>query len=117
MEKRVSVSTAIIALNSIVFLIVEFTGGSSDLEHMISWGAAYAPLITEEQEYYRLISCMFLHFGMEHLVNNMLALYFVGGRLEHEVGKLRFAVIYFAGGGAGSVLSYYMDIRNGTAYV
>ena len=117
MEKRVSVRIVLIALNSIVFLIVELTGGSSDLEHMISWGAAYAPLITEEREYYRLVSCMFLHFGMEHLVNNMLALYFVGGRLEREVGKLRFGVIYFAGGAAGSLLSYYMEIRNGTAYV
>lgn len=117
MQNRVSVSIVLIVLNVIIFLIVEFTGGSSDLEHMVSWGAAYTPLITENQEYYRLVSCMFLHFGMEHLVNNMLALYFVGGRLEREVGKLRFVCIYFIGGVAGSWLSYYMDIRNETSYV
>lgn len=117
MENKAPVSLAVIALNVIVFLAVEFTGGSSDLEHMVSWGAAYAPLITENGEYYRLISCMFLHFGMEHLVNNMLALYFVGGHLERAVGKLKFGLIYFLGGTAGNVLSYYMDIRKGTAYV
>lgn len=117
MRNKVSVSVFIIALNIIVFLAVEFTGGSSDLEHMVSWGAAYAPLIVQDREYYRLISCMFLHFGMEHLVNNMMALYFVGGHLERAVGKTKFILIYFLGGIAGSLASCYMDIQKGMAYV
>lgn len=117
MERRALVNRIIIVLNVIVFLAVEFTGGSSDLEHMVSWGAAYEPLITENGQYYRLLTCMFLHFGMEHLVNNMLALYFVGGHLEQAVGKLKFLLIYFIGGMAGSLASYYMDIRNNVAYV
>lgn len=117
MENKMSVSMAVIALNVVIFLVVEFTGGSADLDHMISCGAVYAPLITENQEYYRLVSCMFLHFGMEHLINNMLTLYFVGGHLERAVGKVKFILIYFIGGIAGSFFSYYIEIRKGQTYV
>lgn len=108
---KISVTIAIICLNATAFLAVEVTGGSEDLGHMIACGAAYAPLITQNHEYYRLFSCMFLHFGMTHLVNNMLALYFVGGHLERAVGKLRFLVIYLAGGLGASWLSYHRSVQ------
>lgn len=117
MDNKAPVSIMIICLNVIAFLAVEITGGSGDLEHMISCGAAYVPLIQREHEYYRLFSCMFLHFGMEHLVNNMLALYFVGGHLERAAGKVRFLVIYLAGGLGASCLSYYRDVQVGSTHV
>ncbi len=117
MERKASASVILIGLNVLAFLAVEITGGSEDLEHMLSCGAAYAPLIQQDQEYYRLITCMFLHFGMEHLINNMLALYFVGGHLERAVGKLRFLLIYLAGGAGASCLSYYRDIQRGSAHI
>lgn len=117
MDDKTPVSVTLICLNVIVFLIVEFTGGSEDLEHMIACGAAYVPLIQQEHEYYRLFTCMFLHFGMEHLVDNMLALYFVGGHLERAVGKGRFLVLYLAGGLGASCLSYYRDVQVETLQV
>lgn len=113
MDKKAPVSITIICLNVIVFFVVEITGGSEDLGHMLSCGAAYVPLIQQEHEYYRLFSCMFLHFGMEHLVDNMLALYFVGGHLERAVGKLKFLLIYLVGGVGASWLSYRRDVRVG----
>lgn len=117
MDNKTPVSIMIICLNVIVFLAVEITGGSGDLEHMISCGAAYVPLIRHGHEYYRLFSCMFLHFGMEHLINNMVALYFVGGHLERAVGKARFLLIYLAGGLGASCLSYYSDVQAGSVHV
>ena len=113
MDKKAPVSITIICLNVLVFFVVEITGGSEDLGHMLSCGAAYVPLIQQEHEYYRLFSCMFLHFGMEHLVDNMLALYFVGGHLERAVGKLKFLLIYLVGGVGASWLSYHRDARVG----
>lgn len=110
-DYKISATVAIIFLNVAAFLAVEVTGGSEDLGHMIASGAAYAPLIAQNHEYYRLFSCMFLHFGMTHLVNNMLALYFVGGHLERAVGKLKFLLIYLAGGLGASWLSYHRSIR------
>ena len=104
-------------LNVLVFLAVEFTGFSQDTVHMLDWGAAYTPYIVEEGETYRIFTSMFLHFGIEHLINNMLVLFVLGSRLERVIGSLRFAVIYFLGGIAGNVVSLLYDLRQGEAAV
>lgn len=107
----------LVVLNALVFLAVEFTGFSQDTVHMLDWGAAYTPYIVEEGETYRIFTSMFLHFGIEHLINNMLVLFILGSRLERVIGSLRFAVIYFLGGIAGNVVSLLYDLRQGEAAV
>ena len=69
-------NTIMIAVNVLVFLLTEITGSSLDSRHLINWGAAYTPFIEQGHEYYRLFTCMFLHFGLAHLGNNMLVLHF-----------------------------------------
>lgn len=115
--KKNPATWAVIIINGLVFLLVELTGGSENIENMLRWGAEFAPLIQQDGEYYRLFTCMFLHFGLAHLGNNMLVLYFVGETLEREAGKLRFLVIYLGGGLGASFLSYYADIRENSAAV
>ena len=80
-------------------------------------GAAYTPCIVEEGETYRIFTSMFLHFGIEHLINNMLVLFVLGSRLERVIGSLRFAVIYFLGGIAGNVVSLLYDLKQGETAV
>ena len=62
--KKEPITTAMLVLNLLVFLLVEITGGSQDIEHMLECGAAYTPIILEDGQWYRLFTCMFLHFGM-----------------------------------------------------
>ena len=107
----------LVVLNVLVFLAVEFTGFSQDTVHMLDWGAAYTPCIVEEGETYRIFTSMFLHFGIEHLINNMLVLFILGSRLERVIGSLRFAVIYFLGGIAGNVVSLLYDLKQGETAV
>lgn len=94
--KKEPVTVLLILLNTLIFLIVEFTGGSENGQHMLECGAAYAPLILEQGQWYRVFSSMFLHFGAPHLINNMLVLFVLGQRLEPAVGRLRFLLIYIA---------------------
>lgn len=103
----------LILLNTLIFLIVEFTGGSENGHHMLECGAAYAPLILEQGQWYRVFSSMFLHFGAPHLINNMLVLFVLGQRLEPAVGRLRFLLIYIAGGLGGNFISLFWDMRTG----
>ena len=109
--KKEPVTVFFMILNILIFLAVEFTGGTSDTMHMVDCGAAFAPAIIENHEIYRLFTSMFLHFGIEHLANNMLVLFVLGQRLEPVIGKVKFTLIYLLGGLGGNILSLYMEVR------
>ena len=102
---------ALILINVLVFIAVEFTGTSQDAWHVLEYGAAYTPYIIQNGEVYRLFTSMFLHFGIEHLVNNMLVLFVLGSRLERVIGKIRFLLIYLLGGIAGNVVSLLLELK------
>ncbi len=110
------VNYLLVAANLILFLLLELTGGSENTEHMIRWGAAYTPLI-QGGEYYRLFTCMFLHFGLQHLLNNMLLLFFLGDYMERFLGKVRYLILYLLGGFLASLFSYWTELRQGREVV
>lgn len=99
-----------VSVNVIVWLVLELLGDTQDSYFMIEHGASYLPLMLRNGEWWRLFSCMFLHFGAEHLMNNMLILYLTGMRLEHALGKIPYAILYLGSGLCGSVLSAYMEL-------
>lgn len=111
--RKEPVTVILILINVLVFLVSDLTGYSQDVMHMLDLGAAYTPLITEGGEVYRLFTSMFLHFGIAHLLNNMLVLFVLGSRLERAAGKIRFLVIYLLGGVAGNVISLLLELNSG----
>ena len=111
--RKEPVTFILILINVLVFLVSDLTGYSQDVMHMLDLGAAYTPLITEGGEVYRLFTSMFLHFGIAHLLNNMLVLFVLGSRLERAAGKIRFLVIYLLGGVAGNVISLLLELNRG----
>ena len=53
---------------------------------------------------YQLVTYMFLHGGVFHILINMFMLWMFGGDIEHQLGSKRFLVYYFiCGVGAGLV--------------
>ena len=110
--RKEPVTVALILINVLVFIAVELTGTSQNAWHVLDYGAAYTPYIVQNGEVYRLFTSMFLHFGIEHLVNNILVLFVLGSRLEQVIGKLRFLFIYLAGGMAGNIFSLILELRN-----
>ena len=113
--KKEPVTVLLILINTLIFLVVEFTGGSENGQHMLECGADYAPLILEQGQWYRMFSSMFLHFGAPHLINNMLVLFVLGQRLEPVTGKIKFFLIYIFGGLGGNMLSLFFDMYAGNA--
>lgn len=65
--------------------------------------------IHNNKEYIRLLTYMFLHANIPHFVNNMIALYLFGSRLEPRIGSLRTAIIYFGSGIASGLVSVYVS--------
>ena len=103
-------TVALIVINIAVFFILTMFGDTEDAVFMLQHGAMYEPNIIEGHEYYRIFTCLFLHFGITHLLNNMVLLGALGWNLELEIGKVRFVIIYFASGIIGNIVSLFYDL-------
>jgi len=69
-------------------------------------------------QWYRLVSSGFLHYGILHLAFNMYALWALGQTLEPMLGRVRFALVYFAcllGGSAGALLLQPNGLHGGAS--
>lgn len=106
-------TVGLIVVNIGVFLILSVMGRTEDAAFMLDHGAAYEPYIIEQHEYYRMFTSLFLHFGIEHLLNNMVLLGALGWNLELETGKIRFLLIYFLSGLGGNAASLYWNVIHG----
>ncbi|XP_073002529.1 RHOMBOID-like protein 2 [Typha latifolia] len=85
-----------------------FGPSSSKLEKL---GALQWDKVVHEHQGWRLVTCIWLHAGVVHLLANMLSLVFIGIRLEQQFGFVRIGAIYLLSGFGGSVLSS-LFIRN-----
>lgn len=104
------VTYILIALNIFMFLMLELSGGSLNIENLIQSGAKYNPAIVEG-EWWRIVSSMFLHIGAFHLFMNMLALYYLGTAVERIFGTPRFIIIYFLAGIGGGLTSFAFNVH------
>lgn len=95
----------LIAINAILFLLLEFNGGSESNNTLIEFGAKFNPLILDG-EWWRIVTSMFLHIGLFHFISNMLFLYYFGSLAEKIYGSFRFFFIYMFAGIGGSVASF-----------
>lgn len=101
------ITYTIIGINVLVYIICVLISGNPfefDNSLLVSAGANARQLV-ENGEYYRLITCMFLHGGLIHIACNMYSLYCIGPLVEQVYGKLKYILIYFIAGISGSVLS------------
>lgn len=113
-EEYFGICTVIlIAINVIVFLLTDLTHSSEDAEWLLQCGAMYEPYILEKGQYYRILTSMFLHFGLDHLFNNMLVLWFMGGTLEQRIGHVRYLIIYLLSGILAGTASLGYNIITG----
>lgn len=94
-----------IALQLIVFILLEINGGSTNTTTLIEFGAKFNPLILEG-EWWRLIAPIFIHIGFLHIVMNTLGLYYLGTAVEKMYGSARFLWIYLFAGVLGSITSF-----------
>ncbi len=107
----------LIALNALVYIAVQFFMSETQAFDFYSalWNNQTAVLV--EGDYHRLLTSMFLHSYVQpfHIVFNMYALYAIGITVERFFGHVRFLLIYFLSGLAGSVLSILLNPPSVTA--
>ena len=104
-QKKPIITFILIAINIIVFALMYILGnGSESTQTLIKFGANYG-VLTKAGEYYRLITCAFLHIGIIHLICNMYSLYVLGPTIEHFFGKGKFILIYLYSAIIGSLFA------------
>ncbi|XP_057801347.1 RHOMBOID-like protein 1 [Salvia miltiorrhiza] len=72
---------------------------------LLKMGALDVSKVVDKHQGWRLITCMWLHGGVFHLLANMLSLIVIGIRLEQEFGFVRVGLLYLISGLGGSLLS------------
>ncbi len=105
------VTVGIILSNFLVFFLLHMWGDVSDGVFMAEHGAMTWEGIVEQREYYRLFTSTFLHFGMDHLVQNMLILWLTGARMERIMGGWRYLLLYCGSGVTASLCSLAFTLQ------
>lgn len=105
---RLPIATiALLAINIAIFIAMVASGISivtPETDQVLRWGADYGPY-TLAGQYWRLITSMFLHFGIIHILGNMWCLWSLGRLAEKMVGSLSVIGIYLMTGIGASLLS------------
>lgn len=110
-QRRVPATWALIGANFVVF--VAMLGFGAGLWHspnniQLAWGANFGPA-TQDGQWWRLGTALFIHFGVLHLALNMWALWDGGNFVERLYGSGRFLALYAASGLVGNLVSLAMQ--------
>jgi len=95
----------LMGINAAVFIAEMLLGGSENSQTLVTLGAKVNALIVMG-EYWRLVTPMFLHIGLAHILVNSYALYALGPYVEATFSRARFLTIYVLSGVSGNVLSF-----------
>lgn len=96
--KKIVVTYVLIALCTLVYILQILFPSLTTL------GAVNGSLVRSGQVY-RLVTGMFMHGSIWHLLCNMYSLYVIGCATENYFGKKKFLLIYFVSGIIGSMFS------------
>ncbi|WP_329118498.1 rhomboid family intramembrane serine protease [Streptomyces sp. NBC_01353] len=110
------VTKILIAINLALFIAVQ-VAGDRVVDELALIGYAFSPSLAEvvgvaDGEWYRLITSTALHQEVAHFVFNMLGLWVIGGIVEPELGRIRYATLCLLSGLSGSALAFLLSPAN-----
>lgn len=107
------VTYALVIINVGVFGLLYLHGGPQSDRALVDLGAIQPALIAGGQ-WWRLVTGIFLHASIPHILFNMMSLFAVGTLAERLYGSWKFLAIYMGSGLVGSLasLSYAVVTRN-----
>lgn len=110
-NKNPIVTYTLISINIVMFIISAILSRSVmdiDTNILVNLGAKYNQAI-EQGQWFRFITCTFLHGGLIHIATNMYSLYSIGPLVEDLYGKYKYITIYFASGIISSIFSFWFS--------
>lgn len=111
LSQSVLVTQAILAVNVLVFLLTVFQAQSltdNDTSDAFQRGSLYVTATLGHDEWWRVLTSGFLHYGPLHIAVNMFSLWMMGRSLEQVCGRGRYLALYFTSmlGASAAVLVF-----------
>ena len=102
-------SYAFLVINILVFLY-QITLTESEMLHFLHRFSTIPAYIQEGHHLGTLLSSMFMHGSLMHLIGNMLFLWVFADNIEATIGNLAFALFYLTGGLLASLAHVYFSL-------
>ena len=105
MTKKRRTATFYLAIVIVLVFVVNVAVGGGNRFWIFLTGGGYVKdygetslsLVTEQGQWWRLLTCGYLHMGVIHLVGNMAALEIIGTKIEKKIGPVKMLVIFNLG--------------------
>jgi membrane associated rhomboid family serine protease len=117
---RPYVNYLLIAINAIIFLVeVIYTGYFSDRAATFALLDKYGAIPNRvlEGDISSIITSMFLHSGIAHLIGNMLFLFVFGDNIEDKFGRIKYVFIYIGWGIAAALAHSFYAVSTGSGEI
>lgn len=105
------VAYLLIGINILVFLFQVTMPPGLQQGFVVEYGVIPKEIISG-QDYFTLITNMFLHGGWMHLIGNMLFLWVFADNIEAVIGKIPFTLFYIGGGLAASAAHILFNLNS-----
>lgn len=109
---RPVVTVVFIILTLAVYIAQVVTEAQFGVDYPLQFGAKYGPIIYFSDEYWRLVTPIFLHGGLVHFFVNMYSLFILGMVIEKFWGHRDFFLFYLITGFAGNAFSYIFNFNS-----
>ena len=117
---RPYVNYSIIALNVIIFIweVIE-TNFFSDVvkTNQIFFSYGTIPDLVLQGDLFPIITSMFLHGGIMHIIGNMVFLYIFGDNIEDRFGHFKYLILYILWGIAAGVIHSFYAVSVGSGNI
>ena len=107
---HINITLYLIVANLFVFLLNTVVRGS--VEYL-----AMTPLLVNSGRVWTLLTYMFVHGGVSHILFNMIGLFIFGSQVEQEMGSREFLMFYLVTGFLAGLFSYIVYILSGLYFV
>ena len=101
---------ALIVINLMMFGVEIPWAGRRTMRTLDWLGALDPDAVIVRHEYWRLLTALFLHYGLLHILINLYALYLLGPELERLIGCFKFIMGYLIAGLGWSVGGHYFAL-------
>ncbi len=111
LKSTTKVTAFLVLVNILLFILCQFYG-----DFIYSKGQIGLTYIMQN-EFYRLLTSIFLHVNLDHISSNMILLIFAGSMLERIIDERDYAIVFFVSGIMGNVVSCVYEFVSGISMV